>query len=232
MAEKHTPEMRKNHRMRVRKRIAEQGADSLEVYKLLEAFLFYSLPRVDTYPVAHQLLDRFKTIEGVFSASREELTELDGVGPVTAEHIIVTGELIRRAVIDELTSFPLDNEARTISLLTWMMKDMQTDAVTVIGLDSGMRYVDSRAFPAGETECAVCECVERFSKNGAEKFVFAHRHPERYGSPTAEDIESTTYLKKVCEESKVSAVEHYIVTKSGAFGILGGMRRVSEERDG
>ena len=212
--------MRKNHRMRVRKRIIEQGASSLELYKLLEAFLYSVRPRVDTYPIAHSLLEKFKTVDGVFSASRGELLKVDGVGDATADHIIVTGELINRAVISDLTSSPLDTDARVIPLLVWIMRNSKTDTVALIGLDSKMNYLDYKIIEAEAASENIKESILRFAKSGAEGLIFAHRHPCKFSKPTAEDIESTKYLVKTCADAGVTAVEHYIVTKSGAFGIM------------
>ncbi|MBQ7670632.1 MAG: hypothetical protein IJS45_07925 [Clostridia bacterium] len=220
MAEKHTAEMRKNHRARVRKRILEQGASSLELYKLLEAFLYSVRPRVDTYPIAHELLAKFKTVDGVFSAPLDELMKVDGVGKVTAEHIMLTGELINRAVISDLTSAPLDADARVIPLLVWMMRNSKTDTVALIGLDSKMNYLDFKILDAEIASEEIKNSILRFAKSGAEKIIFAHRHPGRIGVPTAADIESTKVLVKMCSGAGVTAVEHYVVTKSGAFGIM------------
>lgn len=222
--------MRKNHRMRVRKRILEQGASSLELNKLLEAFLYSVRPRVDTYPIAHELLEKFKTVDGVFSASRDELLKVDGVGEATADHIIVTGELINRAVISDLTSSPLDADARVIPLLVWMLRNSKTDTVLLIGLDSKMNYLDYKILDSEIASEEIKNSILRFAKSGSEKLICAHKHPGRYSKPSAADIESTKTLIKMCAKAGVTAVEHYVVTKSGAFGIMKNYKALSEVR--
>jgi len=45
-----------SHRQRLRGRLLQSGADSLQDYELLEVLLFVALPRRDVEPLAKQLL--------------------------------------------------------------------------------------------------------------------------------------------------------------------------------
>ena len=123
MSDKHTPEMYVNHRRRMREAALRRGAGGLTDCKLLEIFLFESLPRIDTYPAAHYLLERFGSLDKVFTASREELLSVHGIGPKTADHIMTTGRLITEAVLEKFTASPLDSEYRTAPVLLWLMRD-------------------------------------------------------------------------------------------------------------
>ncbi|MBR6917762.1 MAG: hypothetical protein IKN38_06215, partial [Clostridia bacterium] len=94
MADKHTEKMHKDHRTRLRTQAERDGVSSLETYTLIELYLFDILPRIDTYPASHRLLDRFGTVDGIFSAKREELLEVFGIGPKCADHIKTTSEMV------------------------------------------------------------------------------------------------------------------------------------------
>lgn len=76
--------LHKDHRKRLRKRYAEEGIDFFEDHNVLELLLFYALPRVDTNPIAHRLISRFGSLSGVFSASEDELCEVEGMGKASA----------------------------------------------------------------------------------------------------------------------------------------------------
>jgi len=76
MAGKHPGDQSKNHRSRLRKRYSAGGADSFDDYLLMELLLFEFIPRVDTYPAAHSLIDTFGSIEKVFGASKNELMKI------------------------------------------------------------------------------------------------------------------------------------------------------------
>ena len=77
----------KGHRQRMRRKFADFGAIVFDTYELLEMLLYYTVPVRDTNPIAKMLLQRFGSLDGVLSASHEELREVDGVGEKTAEFI-------------------------------------------------------------------------------------------------------------------------------------------------
>lgn len=59
----------------------------MEEHELLELFLFGVIPRSNTNPIAHGMIDRFGSLIGVFSASYDELLKVCGVGKKTARYI-------------------------------------------------------------------------------------------------------------------------------------------------
>ena len=72
------------HRQRLKDRFLQNGADGFEKHQLLELLLFYGIPQKDTNPIAHELINRFGSIRGVFEASIEALCEVDGISAHTA----------------------------------------------------------------------------------------------------------------------------------------------------
>lgn len=61
------------HRKRLKNKFVENGFDIFEPHEALEMYLFYAIPRKDTNPLAHRLLDRYLTIGGVCDAPIDEL---------------------------------------------------------------------------------------------------------------------------------------------------------------
>lgn len=57
----------------MRSRILTHGAETLADYELLEALLFYAIPRKDTKPLAKQLLAHFGSMAKLLQASDEAL---------------------------------------------------------------------------------------------------------------------------------------------------------------
>lgn len=70
-------------------RLKEFGSEGFQSHELLEMMLYSSFKQCDTNPIAHRLIDRFGSLSGVFSASENELCEVEGVGRSTAQMIIV-----------------------------------------------------------------------------------------------------------------------------------------------
>ena len=70
-------EIHSGHRGRMREKLLLHGARIFDTYELLEMLLYHSIPYKDTNPVAKRLLHRFGGLDGVFTASHEELCEVN-----------------------------------------------------------------------------------------------------------------------------------------------------------
>ena len=49
----------KDHRQRLKNRFLKEGLDNFDELYVLELLLYYCIPRIDTNPIAHRLLDRY-----------------------------------------------------------------------------------------------------------------------------------------------------------------------------
>ena len=68
------------HRERIREQYKTHGADAFLDHQFLELLLTYAIPRRDTNELAHQLLSRFGSLEGVVTAEIAQLMLVDGIG--------------------------------------------------------------------------------------------------------------------------------------------------------
>lgn len=82
-----------NHRQRTLNRYLSHPEEELYPHQLLEILLFFSISRRDTNPTAHLLLDQFGTISNLLNCSIEELCEVKGIGPASANLIHLVGEI-------------------------------------------------------------------------------------------------------------------------------------------
>ena len=94
--------MHAGHRERMISRLKEFGSEGFQSHELLEMMLYSSFKQCDTNPIAHRLIDRFGTLSGVFSASENELCEVEGVGRSTAQMIIVLRANIERMLSESV----------------------------------------------------------------------------------------------------------------------------------
>ena len=219
MVDKHTPEMTVNHRARAREKLLAAGRGEASAELVLEVFLFDLLPRIDTYPVAHRLLDRFGTLEGVFSAPINELTSVRGVGRRTAERIAATGAALDRAVLERFTAFPLDADHRIFPLVSWLLRDADADCKLVIAADGDTKYLSHGIFPPEAERKEAEKFISRAARRGAVKFIVAHRHPEGFSEPSAKDVAATVSIRDICAGHCAKLIGHFIVTDAGFFSV-------------
>ena len=72
--------MHEGHRQRLKERFRLEGLDNFNEVQVLELLLFYCIPRVDTNPLAHRLLERFGSLAQVLEAPAAELERVEGMG--------------------------------------------------------------------------------------------------------------------------------------------------------
>ena len=125
------------HRKRLKTRYERAGLLDFADHEILELILFDALPRIDTNPVAHLLLDRFGTLDRVFAASEEELREVKGIGPKTAKRIAeLQGNYLQRLLrncdfssADLRLSVPVEMHMRyaSVGVITLFSRDTAID---------------------------------------------------------------------------------------------------------
>ena len=64
------------------------GMDIFADHEALEILLYFAVRQGDTNPTAHRLLDRFGSLHAVFEAPAEQLQEVEGIGPHTADLMV------------------------------------------------------------------------------------------------------------------------------------------------
>lgn len=93
-----------NHRQRLREKYARDEASMCD-HEMLELFLFDVIPRRNTNPIAHELINKFGSLIGVFTASKEELMQVNGIGERAASHIIDSYAEVQAELKEKLESF-------------------------------------------------------------------------------------------------------------------------------
>ena len=80
------------HRSRLRAEACEGGFRRMNPHRFLEYLLTYPIPRRDTNPLAHRVVNRFGGIGEAFSADIGELEEVDGLGETSAIFLNLCGK--------------------------------------------------------------------------------------------------------------------------------------------
>jgi DNA repair protein RadC len=102
----------------MKKRFQEYGLDNFDDHSALELLLFYAIPRRDLNPVAHALLKRFGSLNGVFEASAAELRQVEGLGENAASLLRIIPQVSRRYMLSRTPAGAvLDTVARAARYL-------------------------------------------------------------------------------------------------------------------
>ena len=124
------------HRSRLRERFIKEGLDSFEEHNILELLLFYVIPQKDTNELAHALLDRFGTLEGVLRADTKQLTEVNGVGERTAEYLAQLAGMVDTFLLAEKEETILEGSDNTIAYALSKLSFSTSELLAVFLIDN------------------------------------------------------------------------------------------------
>lgn len=212
------------HRSRMREKLELYGRDVFHTHELLEMLLYHVIPYKDTNPTAKRLLLRFGTLDGVLSATREELMTVEGIGAHAADMLAAVGRI---SVCD--AAEPFYDEAVHSFLNYGDMGEFfaerigKTDAyeTAVLLLDNSGAYLDYRVcggdFGVSEHAAYILDFA---IKANAPLVAVAHSHPFGPLFPTAEDVKKNSELCAALENIGISLYEHYIVSGTSFVGLM------------
>ena len=118
MANKET--MHAGHRQRLKNRFIEDGLEHFDEHQVLELMLFYCIPRQDTNPIAHALMEHFGSLSQVMTAPIAELQKVSGMGESAATFISLLTYPPPRAVVSVLNRLTwVQSFGKRLRFLRW-----------------------------------------------------------------------------------------------------------------
>ena len=205
----------KGHRSRLKQRFLEEGLDSFTDIQALELLLFYGVPRQDTNPIAHRLLDRFGSLSQVLEASPEELRRVEGVGENAAALLTLVTQFARFYQVDCaqrvkcLTTLEACGE-----YLTPYFFGRNKETVFLLCLDAKCKVLCCKEVGEGSvnsTSVSIRKIVETALASNATTVILAHNHPSGVALPSEEDIQTTRRVAAALQAVEIVLADHIVV---------------------
>ena len=216
--------LHKNHRQRMRDRFMSEGPDHFAIHELLEILLYYCKPQVDTNPCAHELIERFGGIKGIFEASADELAAVKGVGEQTAVLLHLIPELLRRyerEVREPITVY--DTMSKMAYYLHSYFVGRSTERLYMMVFNNRMNMIDFVKISEGTvngTDIFLRVMEERILRKKGASVLIAHNHPNGLPIPSGNDLEITETLYRHLATLGITVLEHLIFTDDRFFPIM------------
>ena len=203
------------HRERMRKKYLQNGADSMEPHELLEMLLYYCVPRRNTNEIAHEMMERFGSLEGLLAADVEELCKISYISESGAILIKLVGELSRRSLIENISSsYRYDTIEKVGKFLVNIFRGQNEEKLYLLMFDCGMRLLDYTCIcEGGSSSVNLCNrrIVELSINSKAANIIIAHNHPGGIAVPSKNDISLTHQLETVMDLIDTKLLCHIIV---------------------
>lgn len=205
----------KEHRKRLLERYEKYGLDSFSTVEKLELILTFAIPRKNVNPLAHALLERFRSIHNVFEAPSALLREVPGLTPRAAMLLHLIPQLWTEYDLDKRKpSNPHNSTEALAELLVPKFRGKREESAWLLCLDAKYKVLDCRQLCVGSinsVSLSVRRVVEFAMNANASIAVLAHNHVSGVALPSREDIETTRRLAAALRLVDVTLADHLIV---------------------
>lgn len=209
--------MHSGHRQRLKKQFLENGLDGFTDVQVLELLLFFAVPRVDTNPLAHRLLDDFGSLDRVLDASFNDLCEIEGVGENAATFLTLLTAASRYYQVRRAENVHvLDSVVECGEYLCPFFHGRTNETVFLLCMDAKCKVLACKEIGEGGVNCAsisVRKIVETALVCKASCVVLAHNHPSGFAIPSTEDVLSTQRIAKALAAVEIALIDHIIVAE-------------------
>ena len=225
------------HRKRVKTEFQVRGVAGWPDHRILELLLFYAIPQGDVNPLAHELVDRFGSLDRVLDALPEELMKVKGMG----EHSITLLKLIPAVMgryLEERTGPGqiIHTVEEAGNVLAPYFYGSRNEMVYVLCLDAKERLLGAKKLSEGNlsnSDVTIRRAAEECMALQASFCYLAHNHVSGIALPSPEDMDMTEVVRTTLAPLGIDVVDHLVfvdgdmvsVQESAAVG-RGGFRMI------
>ena len=208
--------MHEDHRQRMRARFLAEGLGSFADHNVLEILLFFSIPRRDTNEIAHRLLERFGSLNGVFDADIHDLEAVNGIGEYSAFFIKLLQAFVARYEADKFAHAPVRlntlRETGRYLVSKYITETIESPFLLLLSADYSLIACERLASGSVNTSPILSrQIIQLALAHNASLAILAHNHPGGVPTPSGADIAMTHFVEQALAAVDVELVEHIIV---------------------
>ncbi len=206
------------HRLRMKEQFLKSGMDSLSPHQVLEILLYYSVPRVDTNPLAHRLIDHFGGLSEVLDADFDQLRQVKGVSENTATHLTFVSQLLRRyqceKTQDRRSFHSLDEVGEYLQA---QYTNEKVEKLRILCFNNRGNLLHTELISEGglvSTGVNIRRIMETVLRYPTTSVVMAHNHPAGFALPSPQDYDCTVQVRRALETLQVQLSDHIIFAEN------------------
>ncbi len=229
-------DLHKGHRERLLNTISSVGLSEVNLIQAVEFILFYIFPRGDVNPLAHRLINKFKSVHVILDASVEDLASVKGMGVTSAKKL--------KALVDVFNIYTLSKVNKENGISTFgdvydfaeqLLRYKMEEELYVIGFNNMGKYVSHRCLARGTLSMVGIEMreISNFINTYRVPNVYiVHNHPGGSCKSSQQDESSNDELTRKFEFSGCALLDNFIVGIDGIYSMKDHtMKRVFREND-
>ncbi len=209
---------------RPREKLMQQGVGVLSDAELLAIFLRVGVAGKSAVDLARDLLQRFGSLNGIFSASLVQISQVHGMGASKYCQLQAIFEMCQRALSEQMQARDVLSSPKQVrDYLTLKLGALQREVFMVILVDAQNRVLAQETLFEGtltETSVYPREVVKSALHHNAASVIFAHNHPSGIAEPSKADETLTHTLKQALALVDIRVLDHFIVAGNSTLSFV------------
>jgi len=192
---------------------------------VVEFLLTFSLARIDTKPLAKELLKTFGSLRGILEAPIEELKKSPGISDHTALLFKAVKTFSDRYLRERLIASQnvIASPGDLINYCQSKMGWLKEEQFRLIYLNTRNQVIEEELLQEGTVDQTVVyprKVMERALRLKATALILVHNHPGGSPYPSPEDRELTRTLAQAAKNLQIKVHDHLIIAREGHFSFL------------
>ncbi len=199
---------------RPREKLLVHGVSALSDPELIAILLRTGLRGANAVEVGRQLLEKYKSLTGISRCSVNELRKIPGIGQTKALELVAAFGLGQRLAHETLSKQKLDSPELVSELVGQEMRQLRTESLRVILLDTRYRLLHIEEVSVGSLNESIAHPREIFRPAitySAYAVIVVHNHPSGDASPSQTDHSLTRRLAEAAELLQIKLLDHIII---------------------
>lgn len=200
---------------RPRERLIRHGATILSDAELLAVFLRVGVTGKSAVDLGRDMVAHFGSLNGLFSATLDDFSKLNGLGPAKYAQLQAVLELARRSLSEELQAgIALSSPQAVKQYLQLLLGGKAYESFAILFLDVRNRLIACEELFRGtltHTSVYPREVVKAALARNAASIILAHNHPSGTPEPSTADHTLTQALKQALALIDVRVLDHFVV---------------------
>jgi DNA repair protein RadC len=200
---------------RPRERLLQDGPQHLTEAELLGILLGKGTRNKTAIDLARELLDRYESLQKLFSRSPSELTTVKGIGSAKAAILSAAFELVRRIQSRKDVDRPLFKRSSDVAdHYLPLMRDLRKEVFKVLLLNRANRFIREVFISEGTLDASIVHPRDVFKEallEPAAAIILIHNHPSGNPSPSDEDLRITKQLVEAGRLLGIKVYDHIIL---------------------
>ncbi len=214
------------HRSRLRENFIQNGIEGMADHQVLELLLTYALPRVDVNPLAHRLLGRFGSLEGVLSARPDQLQQVEGIGESAAVFLSLLGQVDRRVLLQRFAGHDKRPVLATPSALGRYMLVLSLqdryETLRLVCLNKKYELIYEGVISSGSLTEVLADprpILETALIHKACFIALAHNHPSGDLTPSREDQAAAQRIEAAAEAVGIGVADQFVLGRGAVYSL-------------